>query len=252
MPSPMAVVVAHPDDEALWLSSVTGSADRVVFCFGDPFGRPEKAAARRQAVAALPLSGVTDLGISESGAGFSVDWTRPEPTPSGIAIVDNEARLRYEANYTRLVATLRAVLSGFRTVCTHNPWGEYGHAEHIQIHRAVTALQAELGYTVWFSNYVGSASWRLAKRLASEPCWSERLILPPDVVLARRLKDVYRHHNAWTWTGGHLWPRHETLYALPPDGNGGSRHTLTDEWLLDVAGLRWWPPPWRRARRRIG
>lgn len=33
-----AVVVAHPDDEALWLSASLAQADRVVFCFGDQFG----------------------------------------------------------------------------------------------------------------------------------------------------------------------------------------------------------------------
>jgi hypothetical protein len=33
--------VAHPDDEALWLSSVVASAGRVVFCFGAVFERPQ-------------------------------------------------------------------------------------------------------------------------------------------------------------------------------------------------------------------
>ena len=54
-PSCKAVVVAHPDDEALWLSSVVTSADRVVFAFGDVFNEPQKSEARRRAVAALPL-----------------------------------------------------------------------------------------------------------------------------------------------------------------------------------------------------
>jgi hypothetical protein len=36
-----AVVVAHPDDESLWLSSILASADQVVFCFSDPFERPQ-------------------------------------------------------------------------------------------------------------------------------------------------------------------------------------------------------------------
>ena len=247
--SPAAVVVAHPDDEALWLSSVVGSADRVVFCFGDRFGKPKMAAARRQAVAALPLTGVVDLEIPESGAGFSVDWAHPQPTPAGIAIVDAMARARYEANHARLVETLRAALAGFRSVCTHNPWGEYGHAEHIQIHRAVAALQSELGYTVWFSNYVGDASLPLARQLGSEPSWSERLILPPDLAIARGLKEVYRRYGAWTWTRAHRWPAWETIYALPPANSRKPRHALSGEWLLDVAGLRWWPPPWRLARR---
>ncbi len=248
---PVVVVVAHPDDEALWLSSILGRASRVVFCFGDPFERPRKAAARRQALASLPLPGVAELGIAESGARFSADWKRPQLTRTGIAIIDPAASARYEANYARLLECLRTTLAGVRSVCTHNPWGEYGHAEHIQVHRAVAALQAELGYTVWFSNYVGKASWPLAQQLAGEPRWSERLILPPDLATARRLKQVYCAYGAWTWTRAHRWPARETLYAVPPAGDQRPRHALSGESLLDVAGLRWWPPPWRHALKRL-
>lgn len=251
MQSPAVVVVAHPDDEALWLSSIVGSAGRVVFCFGDPFGRPKMAAARRKALAALPLPGVVELGIAESGARFSVDWEHPHPTPSGIAIIDPAAGARYEVNYARLVESLRTALAGFGSVGTHNPWGEYGHAEHIQVHRAVANLQAELGYTVWFSNYVGKASWPFAQQLAGEPCWSERMILPPDLAIAHRLKQVYCSQGAWTWTKAHRWPALETLYAVAPAADPRPRHALSGEMLLDVAGLRWWPPPWRLARRRL-
>jgi len=35
-----AVVVAHPDDEALWLSSVVCSVERIVFGFGAVFDDP--------------------------------------------------------------------------------------------------------------------------------------------------------------------------------------------------------------------
>jgi hypothetical protein len=144
------------------------------------------------------------------------------------------------------------VLAGCSTVYTHNPWGEYGHAEHIQVHRAVAALQVELGHTIWFSNYVGVASWQLAQDLASRPCWTERRAVVPDTALARNLRDFYRHTGAWTWTRWHRWPAEEILYGVPPEGDGGVRQALKGEWLLDVAGLRWWPPPWRRARRYPG
>ncbi len=246
--SPAAVVVAHPDDEALWLSSIVGSADRVVFCFGDPFGKPKRASARRKAVAALPLKGVAEVGIAESGARLCVDWAHPQLTPTGIAIVDPGVSARYEANYGRLVESLRGALAGLRSVCTHNPWGEYGHPEHIQVHRAVAALQAELGYTMWFSNYVGQASWTLARQLGGEVRWSERMRLRPDLILARRLRQTYRRCGAWTWTVAHRWPREETLYAQPPPSDGSPRHALAGETLLDVAGLRWWSLPGRSAR----
>jgi hypothetical protein len=244
-----AVVVAHPDDEALWLSAALGSADRVVFCFGDLFERPSMSAARRRAVAALTLPGLIDLKLPESGGGLSVDWARPCLTKAGIAIADDAAGERYAANFVALVGLLRTALADCMDIYTHNPWGEYGHAEHIQVHRAVAALQAELGYTIWFSNYVGSASWPLALDIARRPCRTDRRAVAPDAVLARKLRDVYRRGGAWTWTRWHRWPDAEMLYAVPP---GGALHTLAGETLLDVAGLRWWPPPWGPARRTLG
>lgn len=249
--TPAIVVVAHPDDEALWLSSVVASVDRVVFCFADPFGKPEIAAARRQAIAALPLKGVSELGIPESGSRLFVDWAHPRMTPTGISITDAAVSARYEANYGRLVESLRGALAGSRSVFTHNPWGEYGHPEHIQVHRAVAALQGELGHTLWFSNYVGRASWLVARSLCGEPCWSERLTLRPDLPVARRLQATYRRFGAWTGPVAHRWPSFETLYAQPPPGDAGARHALAGEVLLDVAGLRWWPPPWRPAHRSL-
>ena len=244
-----AVVVAHPDDEALWLSSVLGSADRIVLCFGDLFARPRMSAARRRAVAVLPLPGLIDLKIPESGGGLTVDWARPRPNEAGIALADPAAGERYAANFLVLVEALRTALAGCTAVYTHNPWGEYGHADHIQVHRAVATLQGELGYTMWFSNYVGRASWRLAQDLAAQPLWTERRTVAPDVNLAHTLKRVYRSQGAWTWTRWHRWPNEESLYAMPPGELVDTRHAFDGERLLHVAGLRWWPPPWERARR---
>lgn len=248
---PAAVVVAHPDDEALWLSSVVGSVDRVFFCFADPFGKPRKAAARRQAVAALPLKGVVEIGLPESGARRYVDWAHPRLTPMGIEIVEPTLRARYEANFARLTESLRGALAGLESVYTHNPWGEYGHPDHIQVHRAVAALQAELGYTMWFSNYVGRASWTLARQLAGEARWTERVVLPTDLAIAHRLRRVYRRFGAWTWKRGHRWPASETLYGAPPAGRGPRRQSLSGEMLHDVGGLQWWSLPARPFHRTL-
>ena len=236
MTSRAALVVAHPDDEALWLSSAIASAGRIVFCYGDSFGNPKKAAARRRAVAALPFDDLVDLQLPETGARLLVDWADPRLTPCGIEITDTAARARYEANYPKLVEGLRRTLGGFAEVYTHNPWGEYGHPDHIQVHRAVAALQAEFGYTIWFSNYVGAESWPLAQQYGRQACRAERRIVSPGLVTARRLMQIYRRHGAWTWTLAHRWPAEETLYAMPPGQSPGARHSLSGEWLLDVAG----------------
>ena len=161
-----AVVVAHPDDEALWLSSVVASVERIVFGFGDVWGKPQRSEARRRAVAALPLPGIVNLAIDESGVEWQSYLAQPELTPWGVRILEPAVRERYEANHARLLAGLRPALAGCKDVYTHNPWGEYGHAEHIQVYSAVTALQQELRFTVWFSNYVGPGNWTFVKDLA--------------------------------------------------------------------------------------
>jgi LmbE family N-acetylglucosaminyl deacetylase len=246
-----AVVVAHPDDEALWLSSVVASADRIVFGFGEVFDKPRESEARRQAVAALPLSGIVNLGIPESGAGWKSSQVRLELTPSAIRIFDATARARYESNYATLLEGLRASLAGCSDVYTHNPWGEYGHSEHIQVYGAVTALQDELGYTVWYSNYVGGRNWTFVRQLAERLSWARRSIVKPDVATARKLMRVYRRYGAWTYPSVHRWPAREVMYAQPPRNSSEIRHPLSGEWLLDVERLRWWPPPWRSASRLL-
>ena len=248
-PSCRAVVVAHPDDEALWLSSVVKSADRVVFGFGDVFNEPEKSQARRRAVGALPLSGIVNLGIPERGAGWKS--THLELTAAGPRVFDASARARYESNYAKLLEGLRATLAGCRDVYTHNPWGEYGHSEHIQVYSAVTALQDELGYTVWFSNYVGGQNWTFVRRLVESLSWAQRCIVTPDEAIADELMRVYRRYGAWTYKTIRRWPASEVLYAQPPSNSSEIRHPFVGEWLLDVERMRWWSPPWRSARRRL-
>ncbi len=230
-----AVVVAHPDDEALWLSAVLSKADRVVFCFGDQLDGGKKSAARARAVARLKLPGLVNLALVESGTRKLVDWASAAFCTTGIQIADAAGQARYDANYTALLAALTPVLAGCTDVYTHNPWGEYGHPEHVQVYRAVAALQAQLGFTLWFSNYVSPLTWRLARQMG--PCWARREVLRPDTALARRLFWTYWRHGAWTWPLSHRWPDAETYYAQPAGGE--VMQSLSGEVLLDVSRLRW-------------
>ena len=198
-----AVVVAHPDDEALWLSSVVASAQRIVFGFGAVLDQPRRSKARRRAVAALPLKGMVNLEIPESGVHWKSYQSQPELTSVGVKIAESLVRERYEANYARLNDGLRASLAGCTDVYTHNPWGEYGHPEHIQVYRAVSALQEELGYKVWFSNYVSARNLTFARGLTARLSWAQRIELEPDLGLAGALMEVYRRQGAWTYSTAH-------------------------------------------------
>ncbi len=55
----------------------------------------------------------------------------------------------YRANYAAVRKALVPHLEKHRVVYTHNPWGEYGHEEHIQVCRAVLDVGAEHDSCVW-------------------------------------------------------------------------------------------------------
>ncbi len=238
-----ALVVAHPDDEALWFSGVLGAAGRVVICFGDQLGGGAKNARRARAVAALPLPGLVNLAIPESGVRLSVAWGRARETAFGVEIADEAGRARYEANFARLKAALRPWLVGMTDVVSHNPWGEYGHPEHVQLYRAVSDLRAELGFAQWCTGYGAPLSQGFGARAAAR--WVARRVVPTNARLARRLELIYLRHRVWTWPVLHRWPGRETLYELGETGQG-----FGGEALWDCTRLRLWR--WGRRHMVMG
>ncbi len=254
-PSDCALVFAHPDDEVLWASSILVRAARVILCFGEVAGRPELSAGRRAAVGRLPLTAVDSLDLPETGAFGLADWPDPEPTPLGLAIRGRGgprarvAAAAYAGNFVRLVEELRPRLQGVGAVVTHNPWGEYGHEEHVQVFRAVEALQPELGFALWVSGYVSEKSAALMRGClgglgATTPP------LPTDPGLGARMQAIYDAANCWTWFDDYVWPDTETFHRWEP-GRRAARPGETR--AMCVIRMDWTPPPPRpSALRRIG
>lgn len=247
-PGMTALVVAHPDDEILWLSSVLDQVDLVVFCFGDIPDDPRASEGRLAALAELSLARFLSFHLPSAGAFRCVDWSHPMSTEVGMAITDLDARRNYEKNYRILRRRLGGILKEFSTVYTHNPWGEYGHPEHVQIHRVVETLQAEHGYRLGFTGYIGPRSAGYARILAGRYAWDRGVRLPTNRRIVRRLRRIYKRHDAWTWTPYHRWPSHELLY-LRWSGDGHRYSSLGGVEVLDIRGLHWWPPPRHRVHR---
>ena len=90
------LVVAHPDDEALWFSAILRRMHRLVLCFGAQADHPELADARRKSIAAHPLSDrIIDLGLEESGSFGLADWSDPTENADGLALSDPSVAAAY-------------------------------------------------------------------------------------------------------------------------------------------------------------
>lgn len=209
------VVVAHPDDELLWLSSVSREASRIVFCYGASPRAPGRGAARRRLVSSYPR-GCRSLDIDEPGAFNQADWQRPEETPYGLLCRNRDLERRYQYSFERVRERLSTELRGVRRVITHNPWGEYGNEEHVQVFRAVESLSKPLGFEVWFSNYCSRRSALLMSRQARRVALdSARRAIDEHHI--RSLLEVYKSCGCWTWFDDYRWPDEETLFRLSKD-----------------------------------
>ena len=187
------LVVAHPDDEILWFSSVVQSVDHIVFCFLEIEGDPARSEGRRQALRDFPLKQISILGIKEAGVFDLADWQNPKPTAAGLELrrADDGGRRReavYGRNYEELRERLRQGLTGYRNVITHNPWGEYGHEEHVQVYQAVKDVQSQLGFNVWVSNYCSNRSFRLMESYI-RGYRSDYVTVPVDKEFAAEVRD---------------------------------------------------------------
>lgn len=219
-----ALVVAHPDDEVLWFSSIVEDVGNILVCFQEVLSRPDWSAGRRDSLRTYPLEGVICLGLTESEVFNGAAWPDPVLSEFGLSVAKNSRSLQgysfetYKHNFERLKAELRPKLSGIRNVITHNPWGEYGHEEHVQVFRAIDALRSELGFRVWYSNYFSNKSHGLMLRYLSGFDGVYR-VLKTRPELGKRVQALYSRNNCWTWYSDYQWPESEGFLLWDRDGS---------------------------------
>lgn len=207
------IVAAHPDDEVLWFSSILGKVNDIIVCFVNTESSPEWTAGRKKSLTAHPMKNLSILGIDQSEVFNGGDWNNPVIAEYGMEIVDKKVIDRsekYKRNYERLRQQLEKRLKGCLNVFTHNPWGEYGHEEHIQVYRAVKSLQGELKFTVWYSNYVSNKSFKLMLRHVDRFHF-EYASFETNRALAREIRDIYKKNKCWTWYDHWEWYKQESF-----------------------------------------
>jgi len=204
------VIVAHPDDEIVFFSSVLKDASKVVICFGPSVDKI--VSDRRQHLKTqLPLSDILFLDIPESDVFNSANWKRPVKCREGIVVGNNE--IAYQQNYDSLKDQLAQILDHGETIYTHNPWGEYGHEEHVQVFRAITELSIDLNLEVFVNCYVSNKSYLLMTQ--EQHLLSGEVYLGiPDVNLCSNFKNIYQANQCWTWDDDYSWPKSELFCKL--------------------------------------
>ncbi|WP_233209283.1 PIG-L family deacetylase [Mycobacterium sp. ENV421] len=215
------MVVAHPDDEILWFSSILEQCKRVVVCFGPSATSKESwDHGRARLIETYPLAKVKFLNVRQSGGFDDADWKHPEESDSGLRL-RGPAGTAYDCNAEELLRLLTSELAQGSVVFTHNPWGEYGHVEHVQVFRVLARLQKQIGLELFVDSYVSNRSANLMTKclylVDGSPITRET-----DKTLARKLKALYVDNSCWTYDDDYEWPEFESFYRVRQVGHGVS------------------------------
>lgn len=191
----VTLLIAHPDDEALFAWPVLERVKRIVCASNDAFN-PERA------------------WCAERG-----ECMRDVAKLLGCEIVMHSNNSEFYRSQTRngalkLIASDLAYAIGNPLVLfTHNAWGEYGNLDHILCHHIARTVQAWTGCQLLVSDIAQEINW------LPITAWKQGALVPavsncPDEYreehqidrdLFDRIKGIYDARGCWTWS----WPPQE-------------------------------------------
>lgn len=210
------LVVAHPDDEVLWFSSILNEIDKIIIVFLDAGHSPELGKSRQRGIDEHEFRDrITLLNLAQTRSHNRSAWPEPEETEFGLRLTsDPEHECLYQDQGLRVRAALDTHIQGASNVFTHNPWGEYGHEDHVQIHRITTQLARSTNSTVWYGSYVSNKSSMLMQSYM-QVFDNSYYTMPVDRDRAKQIADTYFRNNAWTWPDDYAWFPSESFIQGP-------------------------------------
>jgi hypothetical protein len=122
-----------------------------------------------KSLAQHPIKNLTCFDLEESEVFNGSDWNNPVISKYGVKVCGRgDSERRYISNYYKLRNLVERKLDNCQNVIVHNPWGEYGNEEHIQVYRVVKELQDKIHFDIWFPGYFSNKSIKLMSRYVHE------------------------------------------------------------------------------------
>jgi len=182
---------------------------------------------REKSFSEFPIDNIVCLKFVEASVYSDKNWIYPQIDKCGLLIPDkNPGKSQYVRNYLDIKNKLKNVLTGYANVFTHNPWGEYGHEEHVQISLIIRQLHEEMGFNLWFPSYCSNKSFPLMFEFFS--CFSSEIItLPTNKKLANEIKKIYQKNNCWTWSNDFQWVNKENFIRYEYSALKSKKYYLT-------------------------
>lgn len=173
------ILIAHPDDEALFLWPFLDSAKTIIACVSDR-DNAERPWCNKRAEA---LQEVCELLKCEC---FNLEMN------SGFY---RAKRAGLEAIADKIGVALEMTEG---PIATHNHWGEYGHLDHVICHSVAASFAPSR--IVMSTDTVIQRDWLpMPRRTIVQR--TIQAIAAPERDRFEAIKAIYLKHNCWTWDG---------------------------------------------------
>ena len=180
MDKDVTLLIAHPDDEALWCWPVLDRVKKIV-CVSDDSNNPERVWCKDRGVCLQEVGAL--LGAQVVCEHYSSEFYRL-PTRDG--------------SLKRLAEVMIKHLADAETIFSHNAHGEYGHLDHILCHHIARIAQSRTGCDLLWSDIAQEVNWLPVK------AWQDGILLDLDchidMPLFERIKAIYDSRGCWTWS----------------------------------------------------
>ena len=212
------VVVAHPDDEIIFASSIIRSSRSVVICFSEIPEDMVSSIGRSQALAFPYIKNIKALKIRQSASSKYYLKRKNNKYKNifyNLDIKDAYIKKDFELNNQKLERKLLKEIKNGDNVYTHNPWGEYGHIEHIQVFSTIVKLLMEkkIKFKLFVSGYVGCGSFKEMKRLFKF-LEQKPFVFTTDKEIYKKGEYHYKKNKCWTWSSNYNLPKKEYFYEV--------------------------------------
>ena len=173
------MVMAHPDDEIIfgWPMLVDRLATSILICSNDA-DNPDRQWCRHRSEALMELA--ESLNIPAHSLGYSSEFYKLPTRDEQLKEMMDDVTANLDPNAD--------------AIFTHNPWGEYGHLDHIVIHMAVQSI----GKPVIFTDIFIPSNWMNLK-FAPKTGFSSLCHAVNDLTFYQYCQSFYLKHNVWTW-----------------------------------------------------
>lgn len=190
----ITLLIAHPDDEALFAWPVLDRVKRIV-CASNDSQNPERVWCKERGICLEEVGEL--LGADVIQLPYSSEFYRL-PTRDG--------------QLKRLAETLLRHLADAEIVFSHNSWGEYLNLDHVVCHQIARVWQKETRRELLVSDIATEINWLPVRGWEQSDYGPDQreegtLIVttdPPWCCLDRplfdRIKSIYDKRGCWTWS----------------------------------------------------